>query len=238
MQGGGRIASLAGSIADTRFPRTATRSQALLQLPSGKEYVMSNGTTVGLGLLAGLVGLTAALAQTGPGQSSLHAAATPKMHLATIGSQVDAARGRIWWLTGGGLLLYDRARQQRITLPLPGWHWAGAPYGCLPSLALGPKGEVIVTSDVLPKLWRVDPESLVVTVHSPALDAQGDRDVGFAALSYSARHGAYFAVDSTPGSLWRIDPLLRRAQEAPLAAEAAPACRATGPIPTSLFLEL
>jgi len=198
---------------------------------------MSNATTVGLGTLAGLVGLAAALAQTGPGQSSLHAAAAPEMHLVTIGSRVDVARGRIWWLTGAGLLLHDRARRQRITLPLSGWHWAGAPYGCLPGLALGPKGEVIVTSDVLPKLWRVDPETLVVTVHSPALDARADRDVGFSALSYSARHGAYFAVGSTPGTLWRIDPLLRRAQEAPLAAAAAPACRGTGPILTSAFLE-
>src|SRR5512134_214052 len=102
MQGGGRIASLAGSIADTRLPRTARRSQALLPLPSGKEYVMSNGIAVGLGL-AGLVGLAAALAQTGPAQPDLHAAATPEMNRATIRSQVDTARGRIWWLTSAGL---------------------------------------------------------------------------------------------------------------------------------------
>lgn len=184
---------------------------------------MSNGIAVGLGL-AGLIGLAAALAQTGPAPSSLDAAVAPEMPLATIRSQVDAARGRIWWLTGGGLSLHDRTKRQRITLPLPGWHWAGAPYGCLPGLALGPKGEVIVTSDVLPKLWRVDPETLVVTVHSPTLDAQGDRDVGFSELSYSARHGAYFAVGSTPDSLWRIDPLLRRAQETPLAASRTQSC--------------
>ena len=133
--------------------------------------------------------------------------------------------------------MQDRASRQPITLPLPGWQWAGAPYGCLPVLALGPRGEVVVTSDVLPKLWRVDPETLAVTVHAPALDERADRDVGFSALSYSARHGAYFAVGSTPGSLWRIDPLLRRAQAAPLAAGAAPACRGTGPIVASAFLE-
>jgi hypothetical protein len=196
---------------------------------------MSNGTAVVLGI-AGLVGLAAALAQTGPGQSALHAAATSEITLATIGSQVDAARGRTWWLTGAGLSLQDRTRRQPVTLPLPGWHWAGAPYGCLPGLALGPKGEVVVTSDVLPRLWRVNPETLVVTVHSPTLDDRADRDVGFSALSYSARHGAYFAVGSTPGTLWRIDPLLRRAQEAPLAAAAESACRGTGPILTSAFL--
>jgi hypothetical protein len=149
---------------------------------------------------------------------------TPEVHRVTIRSQVDAARGRIWWLTGAGLSLHDRTRRGPVTLRLPGWHWAGAPYGCQPGLALGPKGEVIVTSDVLPKLWRVDPETLAVTVHTPALDDRADRDVGFSTLSYSARHGAYFAVGSTPGSLWRIDPFLRRAQEAPLAASRTQSC--------------
>ena len=176
---------------------------------------MSHGTLVGLGL-AGLVGLAATLPDSGPVQSRLHPAATPEMPLVTIGSQVDAARGRVWWLTGGGLVLHDRAKRQPITLPLPGWHWAGAPYGCPPGLALGPKGEVIVTSDVLPKLWRVDPDTLAVSVHTPVLDDRADRDVGFATLRYSTRHGAYFAAGSTPGSLWRIDPFLSAAHEAPL----------------------
>jgi len=184
---------------------------------------MSNATAVVLGI-AGLVGLAAALAHTGPGQSALHAAATSEIPLATIGSQVDAARGRTWWLTGAGLSLQDRTRRQPITLPLPGWHWAGTPYGCRPGLALGPKGEVIVTSDVLPKLWRVDPATLAVTVHSPALDDREERDVGFAELSYSARHGAYFAIGTTPDSLWRIDPLLRRAQQTPLTASRTQPC--------------
>jgi hypothetical protein len=181
---------------------------------------MSNGIAASLGL-AGLVGLAAAL---GPAQPDPLPAPPPATHLATIRSQVDAARGRIWWLTGAGLTMQDRTRRQPVTLRLPGWHWAGAPYGCPPDLALGPQGEVIVTSDVLPKLWRVDPETLAVTVHSPALDDRADRDVGFSALSYSSRHGAYFAVGSTPGSLWRIDPFLSTAREAPLAASRTQSC--------------
>ena len=71
-----------------------------------------------------------------------------------------------------------------------------------------------------------------MTVHAPALDAQADRDVGFSALGYSARHGAYFALGSTPGSLWRIDPLLRRAQQAPLAASPTTPC---GPLSAGAF---
>src|SRR5512134_3223868 len=123
MQGGGRIASLAGSIADTRLPRTARRSQALLRLPSGKEYVMSNGIAAGLGL-ASLVGLAAALPldQSGPARPGLPAATAPGMPLAAVRSQVDPARGRIWSLTGAGLSLQDGAKRPPITLALPGWH--------------------------------------------------------------------------------------------------------------------
>ncbi|MGH8706535.1 MAG: hypothetical protein ACREVD_00545 [Burkholderiales bacterium] len=54
---------------------------------------MSNATLAGLGL-ASLVGLAAALAQTGPGQPGRQAAAAPAMPRATIRSQVDTARGR------------------------------------------------------------------------------------------------------------------------------------------------
>jgi hypothetical protein len=212
MQGGGRIAGPGRVDRRHPVPRNGFRSQALLRLPSGKEYVMSNGIAAGLGL-ASLVGLATAL---GPAQPD-PLPATPRPS-ATIRSQVDAARGRIWWLTDAGLTMQDRTRRQPVTLRLPGWHWAGVPYGCPPDLALGPRGEVIVTSDVLPKLWRVDPETLAVTVHAPVLDDRADRDVGFSALGYSTRHGAYFAVGSTPGSLWRIDPFLSRAQETPLAA--------------------
>ena len=111
---------------------------------------MSNGIAAGLSL-AGLVWLAVALAQTGPAQPSGDTATTLEPHVASIASQVDAARGRVWSLTGAGVSLYDRVERRQVTLPLPGWHWAGGAYGCLPDLALGPRGEVIVTSDVLPK---------------------------------------------------------------------------------------
>jgi hypothetical protein len=180
---------------------------------------MSHGIAASLGF-AGLVGLATALDPAGPAQPGPHPAQPP----AAIRSQVDGARGRTWWLTDAGLSMQDRHGREPVTLRLPGWHWAGAPYGCPPDLALGPRGEVIVTSDVVPKLWRVDPDTLAVTVHAPILDEPAARDVGFAALSYSARHGAYFAMGSVPGSLWRIDPFLSRAQETPLAASRARPC--------------
>jgi hypothetical protein len=52
-----------------------------------------------------------------------------------------------------------------------------------------------------------------VSVHRPALDADADKDVGFAGLVYSREHGAFFATSYSHGSLWKIDSRFRRAQK-------------------------
>jgi hypothetical protein len=138
--------------------------------------------------------------------------------------QVDAARNRVWFLTREGVFLFDVSKPERVAVSLPGWAWAGAPYGCLPDLALGPRGEAVVTSDVLPTLWRIDPETLAVGVHPLELDADTDKDVGFSGLAYSPRHGAFLAASYAHGSLWRIDPLLAKAQKIALSAPLREAC--------------
>lgn len=136
-----------------------------------------------------------------------------------IRHQVDEARGRIWVLTRSGAVVFDvaaphPARQVR----LPGWVWLGEPSGCLPDIALGPKGEALISSDVVPTLWRVDPDTLKVSRHALALDADADKDVGFSELRYSAEQKAYMAVSTFYGSVWRIDPMLQRAQKVSRAA--------------------
>lgn len=184
---------------------------------------MSNGIAAGF-TLAGLVWLSGCIVQAESQHSTLKAAQAADRHPAESRFQVDAARKRAWSLTRDGVSLHDVTNAKTVAVTLPGWHWAGAPFGCPPALALGPKGEAIVTSDVLPMLWRVDPETFAVSVHSPALDGDADKDLGFSALTYSAKHGAYFAVSYTHGSLWKIDPLLRRAQKTPLAATVENTC--------------
>ena len=155
----------------------------------------------------------------------LQASEAPQGEAPEARSQTDLKRNRVWLLTSEGVFLQDRAGSEKIIkLQIPGWHWAGAPYGCLPDLALGPKGEAIVTSDVLPTLWRIDPESLAVSTHELVLDADGDRGIGFSGLAYSAEYGAYFALSHGHGSLWRIDPLLRRAQKVSLSEPVRHAC--------------
>jgi hypothetical protein len=175
---------------------------------------MSPGSAKSL-VLAGLVCLAACNPQPSPQRD----------HSLEVRYQVDPARHRVWWLTREGVSLHDVTKPQPIALTLPGWHWAGEPYGaCLPDLALGPQGEAIVTSDVIPTLWRVDPETLAVTVHPLSLETDRDKDVGFSAIVYSREHGVFFGVSGIHGSLWTIDPSLTRAQKIALSDAVRRAC--------------
>jgi hypothetical protein len=130
--------------------------------------------------------------------------------------QQDVARERVWVLTARGVTVLDsRTRRTLAVIRLPEWTWAAEGYSCPPELALGPTGEAVVSSNVVPTLWRIDPVSFAVTRHMPALDAHTDKDVGFTGLVFSKAQGAFYAV-SDFGALWRIDPQLRRAQQVDL----------------------
>ena len=121
--------------------------------------------------------------------------------------QVDSERERSVWLTREGVVIHSAAARP-VAIALPGWIYAGAPH-CPPDLAVGPKGEVVVTSNVLQTLWRIAPETLAVTVHPLALDADMDKDVGFAAVIYSADQAAFIAYSGVQRSIWKIDPALQ-----------------------------
>jgi hypothetical protein len=142
--------------------------------------------------------------------------------------QVDARRERVWWLTAQGVLVKRPGSAERTLVSIPGWTWAAVRSACWPDLALAPGGEAVITSNVLPIVWKIDPETLSVTEHPLALDADADKDVGFSGLMYSAEHGAYFAVSAAHGSLWKIDADLRRGEKIALSAPIHHACRVTG----------
>jgi len=128
------------------------------------------------------------------------------------------------WVIDGDTLFLEEARKPRRAIKLADWKWAGEPYACAPDIAIGPRGEVVVTSNVLPVLWKIDPYTLAVSMHRLQLDGDTDKDVGFSGIAYSERNGAYFAVSEHHGSVWRIDPLLRRAQKIALAGPIRSAC--------------
>jgi len=134
----------------------------------------------------------------------------------------DASRNRVWVLENDALYLHAGARKERFQLP--GWIYATEAYACRPDLAIDAQGAAVVTSNVIPVLWRVEPAKAQVTRHEVALDADTGKDVGFTALSYAPDQGAFFAVSGMHGSLWRIDPLLRRAQKIPVSAPLVDGC--------------
>ena len=158
---------------------------------------MSNGIRA-LSLLA--VSLVALAGCDSRFETNQPSGAVPAMSESNVRYQVDAARGRIWWLTREGVFVHDVQAPQKRFVAIPGWVSVDVAYACPAALALGPNGEALVTSNVLPTVWKIDPETLVVSEHALALDADQDKDVGFSGLAYSSDHAAFFAV-SEFGSL-------------------------------------
>lgn len=149
--------------------------------------------------------------------AAAHRAGTSLLDPSDNGRQRDDyARGLVWILNSQGAFIYYTATGKLVEITLPSWQWVDTPYACPPDLALGPNGEAVVTSNVVPVLWRIDPRSLAVSVHQLALDADNEKDVGFSKLVYSAEQGAWFATSETHGSMWRIDPLLRMGRKVTL----------------------
>ncbi len=126
------------------------------------------------------------------------------------GCESNAVPNPSYKLTREGVVIH--AGGVRTVVALPGWLWVAAPH-CPPNLAVGPKGEVVITSNVVPTLWRIDPRTLAVTAHPLSLDTDSDKDVGFAAIVYSAEQSAFVAYSELQRSVWKIDPQLKTAQK-------------------------
>jgi hypothetical protein len=150
--------------------------------------------------------IVAALLLTG--LSGCDSQAEPSASL-MIRYQVDAATGRSWWLVRDGVVLHSAAEPKKA-VALPGWLWTHEPF-CPPDMALGPSGEAVVTTNVTNTLWRIDAQTLAVTVHALELDTDRGNDVGFVALAYVPEQAAYFAYSEGPPAIWRIDRQLSRA---------------------------
>lgn len=134
----------------------------------------------------------------------------------------DAARHRTWMLGADAVYLHEGGRKLRFELP--GWVYVRDDYACAPDISLDAQGAAVVTSNVVPVVWRVEPTNGQVTRHELVLDADTDKDVGFTGLVYAPDQGAFFAVSGIYGSLWRIDPLLRRAQKVPVSTPLVDGC--------------
>jgi len=155
--------------------------------------------------------------------------ATPIVSGPIIRQRNDPARGRLWVLTNDGVEVHDSLQRRRIAqIEIPGWNWVHEPFACAPDFALGPKGEVVITSNVMATLWRVDPQSLAITRHEIAVEPATGRDFGFTGLTYSSSRGAYYGIAASDGSVWRIDAQLQVAREPVPSASSARACEPAG----------
>jgi hypothetical protein len=132
----------------------------------------------------------------------------------------DAPRHRVWVLRDDAVYLEEAAGSRRFDLP--GWTYAREAYACPPALAIDAQGAAVISSNVISRLWRVDPATSRVTIHDPALDADQGKEVGFTAVAFD--QGVFYAASAAHGSLWRIDAELRRAQKIALSAPLEGAC--------------
>jgi hypothetical protein len=125
--------------------------------------------------------------------------------------KVDAARARLWVLDIGKAVLYDIATKRLLKrVPLPGWYMAR--YNCLPDIALDKSGALFVSNNIMPKLWRVDPDTFEVSRQDIALAVEQSTDAGFSGLAFAADGKTLYAVTAATGSLWRIDIGIQHAE--------------------------
>ena len=113
----------------------------------------------------------------------------------------DNSRNRSWRLGDRGVYLEEPERKQPLYIPLPGRVILDQTITCSSAMTLSSDGAVVVTSNVDPTLWRIDPDTLSVSSHPLRLTTYAEREVGFTGIAFSAAHRAYFAVSSIHGLL-------------------------------------
>jgi hypothetical protein len=162
------------------------------------------------------VGLAGALTLLAACDGSVRREGPPEIEFQLV--RIDAERNRRWVLELDAVTVYDNLNGRRLSrVILPDWVVAGPRDGCPPGLVIEASGSALISSNVLPVLWRVGLERFQVTRIDVELDSDTDKDVGFSGLSL-ASDGALLASGSTIPSQWRID--LARARATKLATQA------------------
>ncbi len=118
--------------------------------------------------------------------------------------RVDIQRGRYWVLGNDDVSVYSVSDKRLIRkIVLPGWNVAG--FLGLPDMALDRTGTAMISSNIVPMLWRIDPDSFKVTRIDITLQTKEKWDVGFTGLAFAA-DGTLFGMTAMTSSLWTIEP--------------------------------
>ena len=116
--------------------------------------------------------------------------------------KIDAARDRVWVLRLDEVDVYDRrTRQLMRRISLPSWSVADL---CGPGIAFDSSGVALISHNLEPKLWRVDPDMSEVQEHTIRLIGGEKLDVGFGSIVFGT-DGLLYGVASSGHSVWRID---------------------------------
>jgi streptogramin lyase len=167
---------------------------------------MSESSGTRLGCVSKLVA-PALLAMSGIAASHGLDLACPRADLgndpAVIAAKADVARGRVWILAQDGLYLHQSASGAVRRFDLPNWRYV-IRFACPPDLAVAPDGSVLVSSNVMASLWRIDPALGQVSQVALHFEMRAGRDFGFSAMDVS-ESGIVWAQDAADRSPWRID---------------------------------
>ena len=126
--------------------------------------------------------------------------------------RTDVAGNRVWVLELDGVKVFDRTNRRLLRhVSLADWAAIGPNDGCAPDLVLDPSGAALVSSNVVPVIWRIEPQRFEVKQIFLRLDSDADKDVGFTALAV-AQDGTLTASGATFASSWRIDLRTRSAR--------------------------
>ena len=148
--------------------------------------------------------VAAALAAAGCSSEGVRApAAGAEIGQDALRVRTDTARGRLWVLGVDGVRVYDTASRRLIRrVELPGW--SVAQFICNPDLALDRAGGAVISSNVQPRLWRVNGDTFDVKEEVVTLREREGWDMGFGALAL-APDGSLLALAANAGSLWKLD---------------------------------
>ncbi len=116
----------------------------------------------------------------------------------------DIQRGRYWVLGHDHVHIYSTTDKRLIQkIVLPGWNVAG--FLGVPDMVLDRSGAAWISSNIVPMLWRIDPDSFNVTRIDITLQTKENWDVGFTGLAFAA-DGTLFGVTASTASLWTLKP--------------------------------
>ncbi len=117
----------------------------------------------------------------------------------------DQLRGLVWAIDGQSVMLYDgRSRTLIKKVELPNWSYVDEPQSCAPDLVIDAQGHALVSSNVRPDLWRINPRDQSVEHIAIELGTDSDKEVGFTGLALVNPH-TVLAVSAIQGTLWWID---------------------------------